>query len=408
MKVATFMSLFPSFPETYVLWHISELVRSGQDVTLYADQFDPKPKKLQPEVTELDLMSLVQSAPQLGQALGEKIPRALDALARALARHPSQLARALLMLNDAGGLGLTQVVRHLAWLDVPVKYDALHAYFGTPGRAAAMLRDVGAVKGPLVTSFLGFDVTLLPLKVPHDYYRRLFDRAECLTVSSKYMRKLLLELGAPERKTRVLPLGMPLERFEFKARRRQDGEPLRLMTAARLSKIKGLDWGLRAVALAVKQGVDVRWDIYGDGGQREPLQALCAELKLERHVTFHGFKPMPEVRQGMARAHLALFPGVRTERGSEEALGGAVLEAQGSGMPVIATDAGGISEGLIPGVSGLVVPQRDAEALAEAIVKMEADEARWPEMGAAGRAHIREHFDCARLNDKWLELYRSL
>lgn len=402
------MNLFPSFPETYVLWHISELVRSGQDVTLYAERMDRTPEKVQPEVNELDLMSLVQSAPELGSARPVRVQRTLEAAARALVRCPTQLARVLPMLRDAQGLGITQVIRHLGWLDVPAQHDVLHAYFGMQGRRVAMLRDTGAIKAPLVTSFLGFDVTLLHLKVPKDYYTRLFERAECLTVSSEYMRTNLLKLGAPESKTRVLPLGMPLDRFPFRARTRADGEQLKLMTAARLSEIKGLEWGLRGVALARARGVDVRWDIYGDGDLRDSLKALSVSLGIEDSVTFHGFKPMPVVREGMSHAHLALFPGIRTDRGSEEALGGAVLEAQGSGMPVITTDAGGISEGLVPGKSGLIVPQRDPEAIADAIVEMERSQDQWPEMGRIGRAHIHEHFDCARLNDKWLDLYSSL
>ncbi len=408
MNVATFMNLFPSFPETYVLWHISELVRSGQEVTLYAERVDRAPKKVQPEVAELDLVSLITSPPEQGKAKQERVLSTLHAMTRAAVRAPSELVQALGILSDSKGLGFSQVVRHLGWLDVPAKHDVAHAYFGMQGRRAQLLRDVGALKAPLVTSFLGFDLTLLPMKVPDDYYRRLFRRAERLTVSSEYMRMQLLALGAPEQKVDVLPLGLPLRRFKFEQRHYEEGQPIRLMTAARLSEIKGLEWGLRGVALAKARGVYVRWDIYGDGELRDQLFALRDELGLQEDVIFHGFQDMNVVREAISHAHLALFPGIRTDRGSEEALGGAVLEAQASGLPVIATDAGGIKEGFVPGKSGVLVPQRNAEAIADAIEELERRRDEWAVMGTIGREHVYENYDCARLNERWLELYKSL
>lgn len=409
MRLALFMDKFPSFPETYVLWHIAELLRAGQDVTLYPAHADWGAARLQPEVGELEMMSHVVApgAPH-GTGRVERASELLGVLGGALARHPGQALASLGMLRDTGGLNVMQVWRHMAQLPDTRGIEVGHAYFAPPGRRAQMLREVEGASWPLVVSFLGFDVNVLPHKLGMGYFARIFARAECLTVSSRYMKRRLLALGAPAERVRLLPLGLPMRRFEYAQRALEPGQPLRLLSAARLVKIKGLEWGLRGVAQAVERGVELRWDIFGEGPLLGELEALAAELGVRDRVVFHGFQTMEVVRATMAHAHVGLFPGIRTSDGAEEALGGAVLEAQASGLPVIASDAGGIQEGFLPGVSGLLVRQASAEAIADAIVALVEAPEQIAAMGRAGRDFIAQRFDAGALNARWERLYAGL
>jgi colanic acid/amylovoran biosynthesis glycosyltransferase len=222
------------------------------------------------------------------------------------------------------------------------------------------------------------------------------------------MRRKLLSLGAPEERIRVLPIGLPLKGFAFRPRQLADGETMTLIAAARLTEVKGISWGLKGLALAREAGLDVRWEIFGDGPLRAELEALRAELGLEDAVTFHGFVPIQEVQRAMETAHACLFPGVAAADGAEEALGGAVLEAQACGLPVIASEVGGIPEGFVPGVSGYLVPQRDPEAIAKALRDLHDNREQWPTMGEAGHAHVQERYDCEALNERWERLYDGL
>ncbi len=407
MKVATFMESFPSFSETYILWHMSQLKLSGVDVELYP-VLRKYPERMHEEVTTHRFLEHVHAPPEWSPSGKEGKLELLRALALALLQEPVALAKLLPHTRGVRGMGWPQIIRHLAYLDMPSDFDVAHAYFGPPGRRAQMLRDVGQLDAPLVTSFLGFDLNVLPKKFGADYYGRLFERADCLCVSSKFMRQQILALGAPEERLRVLPIGLPIDRFTFQTRTMAEDGILRMMTAARLVEVKGIEWGLRGMAIAQQRGVKAHWDIFGDGPLRSSLQELTVELGLEDVVTFHGFVPMSEVKQGMSTAHICLFPGVTTHDGAQEALGGAVLEAQAVGMPVIATQVGGIPEAFVPGVSGILLPEKDPAAIADAIAQMAGQHEQWPVMGEAGRAHVYERYDCEVLNARWVYLYNAM
>ncbi len=407
MKIATFMETFPALSETYILWHMSELIRSGQEVELYPVQ-QGSTEKVHEEVHEFDLLERMHVAPPIEfSSQSGKLKFGLE-LMDACVRYPVEMARLYRSLRGYCAMGWPQVVRHLAHLGRRMEVDVLHGYFGPPGRRAQMLRESLQLEAPLVVSFLGFDLNVLPNKTPSNYYAQVFDGATALCVSSQFMKGRILELGAPEERVTVLPLGLPVKRFTYQERGHAKGEPLRLLSAARLTEVKGIEWGLRGVSLALDAGVDVRWEIFGDGPLRGELEALCKELGLDEHVTFHGFVTMDRVKEGMSRVDAALFPGVSAHDGAEEALGGAVLEAQASGMPVIASQVGGVPEAFVLGESGLLVPQKDAQAIADAIVELYSRRDAWGDMGRKGREHIEQQYDCGALNERWLAFYASL
>lgn len=407
MNIALFMETFPALSETYLLWHMSELVKSGQEVALYPVR-KGSTEKMHDEVTRHALLDRVHAPPVIDlSGLEGKVSAGVDILS-ACVKQPAEMARLLLMASQTCKMGWPQVARHLTHLGSKLECDVMHGYFGPPGRRAQMLREALDLDVPLVVSFLGFDLNVLPGRTPPDYYERVFERADALCVSSQFMKRQILALGAPEERVRILPLGLPVRRFEYQPRVAREGGGLRLVSAARLTEVKGLEWGMRGVALARDAGVDVTWHILGDGPLRAELEALRDELRLGDRVVFHGFVKMDEVRAQMARSDVSLFPGVAAPDGAEEALGGAVLEAQACGMPVIASDVGGIPEAFVPGESGVLVPQRDAEAIASAIAELASSPERWEEMGERGRAHIESQFDCEALNARWLDLYQEV
>lgn len=406
-RVASFMEGFPARSETYILWHMTELIRAGHDVTLYPVRRN-SPEGAHDEVSRYNFMERVVAPPVWPDEREARAWDAFTSLARAMTRDPMALLRLLAHATGDRGVGWPQIVRQIAWAPIKKRHDVAHAYFGPPGRRAQFLRDVGMLRAPLVVSFLGFDLNVLPGRTGPDYYGRLFEGADCLCVSSRFMRRKLLSLGAPEERIRVLPIGLPLKGFAFRPRQLADGETMTLIAAARLTEVKGISWGLKGLALAREAGLDVRWEIFGDGPLRAELEALRAELGLEDAVTFHGFVPIQEVQRAMETAHACLFPGVAAADGAEEALGGAVLEAQACGLPVIASEVGGIPEGFVPGVSGYLVPQRDPEAIAKALRDLHDNREQWPTMGEAGHAHVQERYDCEALNERWERLYDGL
>jgi colanic acid/amylovoran biosynthesis glycosyltransferase len=109
----------------------------------------------------------------------------------------------------------------------------------------------------------------------------------------------------------------------------------------------------------------------------------------------------------MREAHLALLGSVSID-GDAEGQGLFLQEAQACGLPVIATNHGALPEGMLPGKSGFLVPERDVEAMAERIDFLVAHPEIWPELGRAGRAFVAARYDIHRLNEQLVELYRDL
>jgi colanic acid/amylovoran biosynthesis glycosyltransferase len=397
------METFPAISENTILWHIEQLVRDGHDVELLpANQGDRR--RMQPEVEELGLLERVHETPTLPRDAAGIVAMGL----RALVQHPGAMVRLVGRVGGVANTGWPQAVQYMAGAPGIKRFDVMQGYFGPPARRAELLRWLGLVEGPLVATFLGFDVNVLGARLGGEYYKHLFERAERLTVSSRFMRGKLLALGAPEERLRLLPMGLPIRKFEFVERGMPSDGVVGLITVARLTEVKGVEFGLRAVALAVERGLKLKWDVVGDGPLKGELEALSRTLGLEGVVTFHGSQPMGRVRELLGRAQLCLFPGVRAADGAEEALGGAPIEAHAAGLPVLTTDAGGIGEGIVAGETGLIVPQRDAQALCDGLEELVRQAARWGEMGRKGRAHVVEHFDCERLHPRWMALYREL
>jgi colanic acid/amylovoran biosynthesis glycosyltransferase len=204
-----------------------------------------------------------------------------------------------------------------------------------------------------------------------------------------------------------LHVGLSPEEFPFLARTIQPGEAVRILTVARLVEIKGLDYAIRAIASVVRQHESVRYDIVGDGPERPKLAALIRQLQLESVVMLHGAQPADVVQKLMAQTHLFVLPSINLH-GDEEGTPVTLMEAQASGIPVVATRTGGIPEVVRDGESGFLVADRDAEALAKRLNHLIAHPEQWPEMGRRGRTHVEQHYDIRKLNQQLAELYRQM
>lgn len=142
----------------------------------------------------------------------------------------------------------------------------------------------------------------------------------------------------------------------------------------------------RMLGAALGRLLDLEWtlDVVGDGPARREVEAALEPLA--GRVTWHGALPATRVAARLAEADLCVWPGVN------EAFGMALIEAQASGLPVVAGRAGGVGDIVAEGVSGVLVPAGDAAAFAEAVRGLIVDPARRAAMGAAARDKaLRQH-----------------
>jgi colanic acid/amylovoran biosynthesis glycosyltransferase len=171
---------------------------------------------------------------------------------------------------------------------------------------------------------------------------------------------------------------------------------------------KGIDYGLRAVAELRRREIPVRYTVIGDGPERQALRSLAHELELGETVSFLGWRDQRAVAQLMQESDVLLAPSVTDAAGDQEGIPVTLMEAMATGMPVVATRHSGIPELVEDGVSGFLVPERDAPGLADALDRLARDAALAARIGRAARARIAAEFDIGRLNERLVVHYHAL
>ncbi len=172
---------------------------------------------------------------------------------------------------------------------------------------------------------------------------------------------------------------------------------------ARLQKEKGLPSLVRAMKILQDErpGNSPRCVIAGAGDERPVLEALIQEQGVGEVVHLAGFTP--QVGAIVRAARLSVLPS------PAEPFGLAIVEAMAQSRAVVAVDAGGPKEIVVPGETGLLVPPDDPIALARALAELLDDPARTEAMGQAGYQRFRAHFTAARMARQTIEVYqRSL
>jgi colanic acid/amylovoran biosynthesis glycosyltransferase len=171
-----------------------------------------------------------------------------------------------------------------------------------------------------------------------------------------------------------------------------------------LVEIKGHEYLIRAIHKMRAEHPAIILELVGDGPLRSSLEQLVGKLGLQSSVIFCGALPEPEVKRVLDNAHLFVLPSV-TVNGAQEGQGLALQEAQACGLPVVATQHGALPEGLLPGTSGFLVPERDPDALCERLSFLVTHPETWPDMGAAGRTFVERNYDIRELNSDLVKLY---
>jgi len=170
----------------------------------------------------------------------------------------------------------------------------------------------------------------------------------------------------------------------------------------RLVEEKGLAEVVDALALCPP---DVNLVFLGSGAHQAELERQVAEAGLAGRVRFLPARPLEELPQVMNALDTLVLPSRTTPRWKEQ-FGRVIIEAQACERPVVGSASGAIPE--VIGGAGLVFPERDAKALADALLALRADPERAQEMGRIGRRQVEQHYTWARVAERMREIYSSV
>jgi colanic acid/amylovoran biosynthesis glycosyltransferase len=406
MRIAFVTGQFPKLSETFILNQVNGLIERGHEVTVYADRPETV-QGVQPDFGDGRWRERVRYWHGADGRIREVLRLVQLLHPGRSGERPQQLkllGRSLRLLHDgAGERDLAFPLRALQAAGLRRRYDAIVAHFGHVGLDALRLRVAGAIEGSLVTFFHGWDMGVFPARRGARVYRRLFAEGELFLAVSRYWRERLIDLGCPRERTDVHRMGIDCRRFAFAARTPAPDGVTRVVSVARLVEKKGIAYALQAMARLVRRHPAIAYTIVGDGPQRPELEALAAHLGLNRRVRFAGWRGPEEVRCILAAVQIFLAPSVTADDGDAEGVPVAMMEAMAVGLPVLGTIHTGIPELVADGVSGYLVPERDADALAAQLERLVGSPASWPAMGRAGRARVEREFDIERLNDRLVE-----
>jgi colanic acid/amylovoran biosynthesis glycosyltransferase len=393
MKIAFILAEYPVLSETFIVRQIAGLVDKGHDVTVIAGNTDPTVadplegrtaiKKIRSQDRGRRGLRVLSGALEIARS-----PRQVRRLAKAIStRLPSAIADVIL----GGGQGFG-------------KFDAIIAHFGPSGVRAMYLRAFGFVEGPVATVFHGLDMTersLLAKYLPH--YRRLFRETEALLPISALWKERLVGWGAPEEKVKIVRMGIDTDRFSKVGRSGEPDGPLRILTTARFVEKKGLEYAIQGVCQAKSPA---HLSLIGYGPLEDQLRALATERP--DRITFLGRCSHARVLELLEEADVFLLPSVTAANGDMEGIPVSLMEAMAAGVTVIATAHSGIPELIDSGSEGILVPERDSRAIADAIDAIADGRFDIAAMRAAARFKVESFYENKKLDDQFEGLLLAL
>lgn len=402
MRIAFLVTEFPVISELFIVRQICGLLDRGHEVTIFGE---PSGNPARHErIEQFGLLQRTVFRPAPPRSKPARVRAVLGAARREPPRGMLSMARTLNPLRRGREvLNLRLPFAATGWARAG-KFDVVHAHFGPNGVIATDLRAAGCFNAPIVTTFHGHGINVLPGGPGARGYDRLFADCDVFTSNSAFLAKKAVALGCPEDRLRIVRMGVELPPQSELAHPAAEG-PMRVLTVARLVPEKGVADSIAAVAQAVAAGASLRYRIIGGGPLEGELRAQVAAAGLEDVVSLTGAASEAEVCAAYAESDLFVLPSIRAADGSEEAQGLVLQEAQAMGVPVLTTRIGGIPEGVDDGESGYLVEPGDVAALGARLTECAADPGLRARLGAHGRALVEDRFDIERLNDQLVQAY---
>ncbi len=291
----------------------------------------------------------------------------------------------------------------------------VHSHFGNIGwQNLPTLR-----KHPLkhVVTFYGRDVTYLPQADPiwHSRYADLFSDVNLVLCEGSHMANEVIKLGCPPDRVRVHHLGVSVEKIKFQPRTWTPGTPLRVLMAASFREKKGLPYALAALG-EIQTDIPLEITLIGDAGgdaesqhEKQRIMGVIDQYQLRDKVRMLGFQPYTRLMEEAYQHHIFLSPSVTASTGDTE--GGApvsLIDMSASGMLIVSTTHCDIPEVIRHSETGLLAAERDVAGLITHLSWLAEHPEKWPEMMAAGRAHIEAEYNAQIQAQRLADLYQAV
>ena len=361
-KVAYLLSRFPKISETFILREINALQEKGMEIELFPliletqsvvhNEAKPWLEKLHhypwlsADILWTNLRVFLQAPIRYVDTWGKMFFGNLS--------NPQFLVRAVLIFPKAVRMSVEMRknnVRHV------------HAHFAThPALAAWIIHRIAGISYSVTVHAHDIYVSQTMLKTK-------MNSASFIIAISEFNRRFLNQHVGTQinEKIRVVHCGIDAAVYSGNASGLKEDGYFEIKSIGSLEPYKGARYLIEACALLVERNIPLRCEIIGQGILQSSLQELIRQYKLDEVVFLAGAKTQTQVANALAEADCYVQPSIITETGKMEGIPVAIMEALGSGLPVIASDISGISELVRAGETGYLVKEKNALDLANAL-----------------------------------------
>lgn len=288
------------------------------------------------------------------------------------------------------------------------KIDVIHAHFGPSG--VELLPVAKKLGIPIVVSFHGIDAApaMLDNKEYADSIQEVIDYAKAVIIVSPHFIDTL-NLGRLSDKVHLIPYGTDEQKFLPAAMpEKAAGDKIVIQHVGRLVAKKGVPDLITAFSWLCSRHDNLELRIIGDGPEMQMCKDLVDQLRLGDKILLLGSKSHEVVNEHMKGADIYVLNSRTDDRGDMEGLPNSILEAMSMEKPVVSTYHAGIPQAIQDGVNGLLVNERDNEALSAALEKLIQDQQLRRSLGVAARKTIVTNFSANSMEDKIQAVFAKL
>jgi len=405
-RLAYLSSVFPATSETFVANEVLALRRRGVEVVPFALRRHRAGELLTSDPGHAELLRITHYSPYLWCA---EVPRALW---WALRTRPGRLFRCMGLILRGLWHYPEEFIK--TWMLFPkavrfaremeeARVEHLHAHWASYPTTAALfislLTDI-----PYSFTCHAHDVYLFEALFPEKLKHCAFASPAHEHVRQELLRKCA---GGDQAKALVLRVGVDVDQFERVPYHRKHDAPWQMLAVGRLAPMKGHIYLIRALAQLVASGARVQCKMVGEGPLRGELEAEIRSHGLEETVLLLGARPNEEVRRSLSEADVFVLPSIVAPDGQTEGIPFALMEAMACGLPVVASEVGGIRELVRHEENGLMVSPGDVDLLASNLRRLYEDDDLSIKLGAAARETVVRSYNAQVELDKKLGLFRK-
>ena len=407
MRVAFLIGPFPKLSKTFILDQVIGLMERGVDLDVFAQPAENQTKN-HPDFMERDIASRTFYPYRNATNSFQRFLWLPGLFSECFREDYKNVFKPLNFFKYGKDALLLNLLYEAHPFFGRQPYDIIHSHFGPYGIMAQHLLEMGILKGKLVTSFHGIDVSAYISAKGSRVYNKLFSHCDLFLPVSQSWKGKLISLGCDEKKITVHHMGVDCRKFSFSPRKWTPDNGIRLVSIGRLTEKKGLEYGIRAVAHLIKEIPNVSYTIVGDGPLRTALTRLAMALDVGKNVHLPGWKDRNEVIEILEQSHILLAPSITASDGDMEGIPMVLMEAMAMGIPVISTTHSGIPELVEDGTTGLLVPEGDSEGLSKMMEELINSPRLAQDLAENARGFIEENFNLDKQNDRLLQHYGNL